>query len=309
MTIGLKNKADVRTVLWLVLASAEVAFAFARPELRWWFLPSACYFALAAGIIAHNHNHCPTFQNRRANDWLNHWATAFYGFAAFNWIPTHNANHHKFTNAPGDATITWRITQRHNFAMAFAYPFVSTYYQLPLIDKFLKDAKERRPTYWRHLMIQLVICWGLPIALTALDWRVAVAVVWLPRLFSLWTIMYFNYIQHVHCDPYSKWNHSRNFVSPFANFLMFNNGFHTVHHMKPGAHWSTLPQLHAQVAAQLDPSLNVTSFWGWVASSYLLAPLMPRFGTTQIGHRPDQPPNEAGSNVEAYADDPELRPA
>ena len=45
-----------------------------------------------------------------------------------------------------------------------------------------------------------------------------------PALFALWTIMFFNYIQHVHTDPWSEHNHSRSLVSPLLNFLLFNNG-------------------------------------------------------------------------------------
>jgi hypothetical protein len=41
--------------------------------------------------------------------------------------------------------------------------------------------------------------------------------------------MLFNYEQHVHTDPFSKHDHSRNFVSPTLNFLLFNNGFHAAH--------------------------------------------------------------------------------
>jgi beta-carotene hydroxylase len=280
--MGLKNKADRRTLAWLVFSAANVAIVFVHPSLRWWLCPLGCYFALAAGIIAHNHNHCPTFRNRTANDWMNHAATAFYGFAAFNWVPTHNANHHKFTNAEGDATITWRLTNRHHLPMAIAYPFVSTWYQLPLIDRYLKDAKERRPSYYRHLMAQLVICWGLPLGLTLVNWRAAVCALWIPRLFSLWTIMYFNYAQHVHCAAGSAWNHSRNFTNQFLNFLLFNNGFHTVHHMKPGAHWSALPAMHAEVEAHIHPALNQRSFGLWLIDCYLIAPFVKSHGTHPI---------------------------
>src|SRR5262245_57935657 len=93
--------ADYKTILWLFLAAVNAVAIWALPQVRAYLVPSMCYFALTAGIIAHNHNHSPTFKNRRANDLLNYVATVFYGFAAFNWIPTHNLNHHKFQNAPG----------------------------------------------------------------------------------------------------------------------------------------------------------------------------------------------------------------
>ncbi len=293
----LRYAADIKTILWLFLAFVNAVAVWMLPQHRAWLVPVACYFALAAGIIAHNHNHSPTFKSRRANEILNNVATLFYGFAAFNWIPTHNLNHHKHTNGPGDATITWRYSKKHNALVALVYPFVSAAYQAPLIDGYVKESRKKRPAQHRSIMIQLVLCWGLPIALTFVDWRATVAALWIPRFFSLWTIMYFNYGQHVHCDPWSKWNHSRNFTSPILNFLLFNNGLHTVHHMKPGAHWSTLPKLHAEVAANMDPSLNQRSLFVWMFKCYVLALFVPKLGTQQIGRAAYDPPEEPVATV------------
>jgi fatty acid desaturase len=282
--------ADYRTILWLFLAGVNVCAIWALPAWRGYLLPIACYFSLAAGVIAHNHNHSPTFKSRRANDFLNYVATLYYGFAAFNWIPTHNLNHHKFQNAPGDATITWRFSKRHNLLVMLVYPFVSMYYQLPLIDAYIKEARTKRPQQYRSIMIQLVICWGLPLALTFVDWRATVASIWIPRFFSLWTIIYFNYDQHAHCDPYSKWNHSRSFKGKALNFLLFNNGLHTVHHIKAGAHWSVLPKMHAEIEHNIDPSLNIANFWGWFFKVYFLSLINPKYGTQQIGRPAYEPP-------------------
>ena len=298
--------ADYKTILWLALAAVNLGVMWRLPHTRAYLLPLQCYLALTAGIIAHNHNHCPTFKNRTLNDVLNHVATVFYGFAAFNWIPTHNLNHHKFQNAPGDATITWKISKKHNLLTALVYPFVSAAGQAPLIDRYVKESRTKRPAQYRSIMIQLVICWGLPIALTFVDWRATVMTMWIPRFFSLFAIIYFNYGQHVHCDPYSKWNHARNFTGPVLNFLLFNNGFHTVHHMKAGAHWSLAPASHAVVAANIDPSLNQRSLPWWMFKCYVLSIFDPKLGTQQIGRAPYDPPtaSEAAPSV-SIGDEPE----
>src|SRR5690242_19428801 len=81
------------------------------------------------------------------------------------------------------------------------------------------------------------------------------ASVGIPALFSLWTIHLFNYEQHVHTNPWSDHDHSRNFVSPTLNFLLFNNGYHGAHHEHPGSHWTKLREEHAKIAAQIHPSL------------------------------------------------------
>lgn len=296
--------ADYRTLLWLSLAMVNVLVMWFLPAVRWQLLPLQCYFALAAGVIAHNHNHSPTFKNRGANDALNYAATLFYGFAAFNWIPTHNLNHHKFQNAPGDATITWRHSKKHNLLTAAVYPFISAAYQAPLVDAYIKDAKAKRPAQYRTIMIQLFICWGLPIALTLVDWRATLATLWIPRFFSLYTIIYFNWEQHVHCDPWSKWNHSRTFKGKIVNFFLFNNGLHTVHHLKAGAHWSTLPQLHAEIEHNIHPDLNVDNLATFILRTYFVALILPKYGTREIG-RPAYEPPGAGEESFLPTDEPE----
>ncbi len=93
--------------------------------------------------------------------------------------------------------------------------------------------------------------WGLGTLVLALRLRD-------PGALRRWSMIFINYIQHVHCDPWSEHNHSRNFVSKLGNFLVFNNGYHTAHHESAGLHWSKLPAAHAKIAHLIDPALNQT---------------------------------------------------
>ena len=61
-------------------------------------------------------------------------------------------------------------------------------------------------------------------------------------------------------------------MSPVLNALLFNNGYHTVHHLKPGVHWSQTPELHAQHVAKIHPSLLVKSWWGWMFHTFFVRP-------------------------------------
>ena len=108
-----------------------------------------------------------------------------------------------------------------------------------------------------------------------LDWRKALWFIVLPQQVSLFSVLVFNYVQHVHADEESPINHSRNIVGWMMNALLFNNGLHTVHNDKPGVHWSKTPALHAAVADRIDPRLNERSFWWFLIRTYLLAPVIP----------------------------------
>lgn len=292
----LRSAADVRTLFWtLVLTPGLAALLYAKPNLissLWWV---SCYFALACGIIAHNHNHCPTFEKKPVNSAFAIWISIFYGYPTFAWIPTHNLNHHKFVNKPGDATITWRHTNKNNALVAATYFFVSSYYQSTPIKEFIRKARAGNPKLHRQIITQYV-CWAgahlamLGLAVALHGWKtglyVYVFAFGLPAFFALWTIMFFNYGQHVHTDPWSKHNHSRSFNGRLLNFLLFNNGLHAAHHENASAHWSTLREAHDKIAAEIHPDLNLRSFWWWVARSYFLAPIVPSLGTHQIGRPP-----------------------
>ncbi len=309
----LKNSADRRTVLWVLLAPVFVGLQYASPELIPYLCPVSCYFALACGVIAHNHNHCQTFANKGANRWFGIWLSLFYGYPTFAWVPTHNLNHHKYVNREGDATITWRFTNRHNALVAITYFFVSSYYQGKPINDYIALAKKKNPTLYRQILTQYAVWIGVFAALFA----VAVSLygwgqgfyVWgfatgLPAFFALWTIMLFNYDQHVHTDPFSAYDHSRSFTSTAVNFLLFNNGYHLVHHENPGVHWSKLPALHREVEHLIHPSLKQKSLaWYWF-KQYALAPFFPSLGTVQLGPGPMNPPLVASTPLASLQPDP-----
>src|SRR5690606_15922989 len=98
--------------------------------------------------------------------------------------------------------------------------FVSSYFQSDPIKAFIKKAREKNPKLYRRVMIQYAVWGGAHVALASLAiwmhglgtglyvWGLACA---LPAFFALWTIMLFNYEQHVHTDPWSKHDHSRSF--------------------------------------------------------------------------------------------------
>jgi fatty acid desaturase len=300
----LRYSADYRTLLWAFFMPVVALAQYARPDLVVYLCPLSCYLALAAGVMAHNHNHCPTFKNRRMNGAFGNWLSVFYGYPTFAWIPTHNLNHHKLVNKAGDATITWRHTNRHNALVAATYFFVSSYYQSEPIKAYIRKARRDNRPLFRQIVTQYMVWAGAHLLLLSLGialFGVGKGIVaWvfafgLPAFFALWTIMLFNYIQHVHTDPWSAHNHSRSFTGKAVNFFLFNNGLHAAHHEHAGAHWSKLPELHAQIEAEIHPDLKPRSFWWFIFRVYVLSPIMPRFGTRQIGRAPfDSPTGDAG---------------
>jgi fatty acid desaturase len=277
----LKYKADIKTLVFLSLATAIL---FIQWSVGFSFVLYFCalYLAVTVAVIAHNHNHVPMWKSNVLNDITDYWITLFYGFPAFAWTPTHNKNHHKFNNRTGDYTITYRLSESNNILTLLSYPTVSSYFQQSPIMIHLRELwKNKRKEFYMAIGQYVVLGIFIIIALI-IDWRKALLYIVVPQQFALFTVMVFNYIQHVHADEESEFNHSRNFVSSFTNFMMFNNGYHTVHHLRASTHWSKLPEAHEKIKHLIAPHLNQSTIWGFLIKSYIIAPFSSGFRTASM---------------------------
>lgn len=277
----LKYKADFKTVIYLLLMPTILfvmwQFGETMPWVIWvpvWL--TLMFFSVSAAIIAHNHNHLNMWHSKLLNRITDLWITVFYGFPIFAWIPTHNANHHKYVNKAEDDTRTYRVSEKNNLFTILTYPSLSGTWQQKRVFKYYIDIYKRNKTkFWQYtLQFTTLVAW-LAIFLT-LDWQKALIYVVIPQQFSLFSVLMFNYIQHIHTDEESKYNNSRNIVGSL-NWFLLNNGLHTAHHMHPATHWSELPALHETIKDKIDPSLNEPSFWGYLFKTYVLSIFMPKY--------------------------------
>jgi len=245
-----------------------------QPLLYAWSL----FMAVSVAIIAHNHNHVPLWRSRLLNILTDYWLTLFYGFPAFGWIPTHNKNHHALNNKEGDYTITYRISEKNNLFTLLSYPTISSYFQQKPIAEYLKKLwRSDRPKFYLAASQYFVLVLYYAVVFLG-NWKKALLFVVIPHQVSLFSVLIFNYVQHVHTDEESDYNHARNFVG-FINQALFNNGYHTIHHQSPGIHWSETPAAFRKIEGLIDPSLNERSFLWYVARVYLVAPFHAPFAS------------------------------
>ena len=288
----LRYTADWRTLGYMFVTTTLLVVQWSlsefQPLLYFW----ALFMSVSVAVIAHNHNHVTIWTSKPLNVLTDYWLTLFYGFPAFGWIPTHNMNHHKFNNREGDYTLTYRYTERNNLLTLLSYPSISGYHQQrPVRDYLTHLWSNKRRNFWFCISQYAVLATFILGALW-LDWKKALLFIVIPQQVSLFSILIFNYIQHVHADEESAYNHSRNIVGPWLNALLFNNGFHTIHHHIPGLHWSKTREAHDRVAYRIDPALNEWSFWWFIVRVYVLGIVIPRFRSTsmrmvRMQHNPD----------------------
>jgi fatty acid desaturase len=252
----LRYRADLRTLGMLSTFTVLSALAFVLKPTQWWVVvPSVMVLMVVSwccAVIAHNVVHSPVFYKRWMNKALQVWISLCYGFPISDYIPGHNLSHHRFTQQAEDVMRTTKTR--------FEFNLLNLFYFMPAVTPAIlrgnaryKKLKGPKSQWKKQLMLEAVIVWSIKIALTLIDWRAALLFVWIPHLFSNFCIVTINFLQHDGCDPDHPANHSRNFTGRLLNWLAFNNGYHGIHHMEPGLHWSLT---HVEHDKRVKPSLH-----------------------------------------------------
>jgi fatty acid desaturase len=263
----LRYRADRRTLGFLIFYAVLVIgqwLAAARGllvgPLAWALIALTCAVSFMCAIVAHNTVHGPMFKQRWLNKLFQVWVSLSYGFPISDYVPGHNLSHHRFTQREEDMMRTTKVDFQSNLLnLLFFMPAVT-----PAILRGNADFKKvmgARAAVWkRQLVLEGVVVWGVKLLCLWLDWRKTLLYVFLPHMFANWGIVSVNFLQHDGCDPDHAVNHSRNFVGKLFNWFTLNNGFHGIHHLVPGMHWSLLPKAHAErVAPYLHPALDQPS--------------------------------------------------
>ena len=263
----LRYRADIRTLA--ILTSYAGLFIvgwvlYPSGPLLWAWVTVLCVVSWLCAVVAHNTVHCPVFTKRWMNRAFQVWVSLSYGFPISEYIPGHNLSHHRYTQMREDVMRTTKVRFRWNLLnLLFFFPAVT-----PAIlrgNARFKRLRSHKATAWRRqFMLETAVVWGVKVALLLLDWRKALLLMVVPHAFANFGIVTINFLWHDGCDAEHPVNHSRNFVGPLLNFVGVNNGYHGIHHMEPGLHWSLLPQAHAE---RVRPGLH----------SALEQPSLPRY--------------------------------
>jgi fatty acid desaturase len=292
----LRYKADRRSIAFVATYFALVALQwFAAPRTWWLEAPLfvlTCWLAWIGAMITHNALHSPPFHRRWMNRAFQVALTLMYGFPVSEYVPGHNFSHHRFTQQRRDIMRTTKTRFRWNFLNgALFFPSVmGSIFAANM--RFVSTMRRRNARWFRQLVIETVACWGTKAVLLAIDWRKALLFVVIPHAYAIWGIVSFNLLQHDGCDAESPYDHSRNFMSAFVNWWSFNSGYHGVHHMEPGLHWSLLPEAHRErLAPFVHPSLEQTSLVMYVVRSYIWPARRLRYDGTPFV-LPDEGPDE-----------------
>ena len=228
------------TLAWLLAGLGLVPGALLMPwSLGQFILSFIC------SIINHNHTHAPIFRSPAINRVFNLALTIAKGHTVQTVIVPHQMNHHPRAGGEGD-WITVAHAGRGPGALRLAR-FVVRGAVTMATERVKPEAPKLPPAILAQLKReQAALALFVLVALLLVGpGRVLLAAA-LPWLGCMGALVAVNLPQHDGCDPDDPLRNSRDFTSPLTNWLLFNNGYHTIHHLQPGLHWSQTPAAHRE---------------------------------------------------------------
>ncbi len=270
----LRYKEDIRTILFVTAYFGVAVFTWFSLSLQWYYLVplifANCLLSFFCATIVHNTIHCPVFKDRRLNRIFQVILSFTYGHPVSAYVPGHNFSHHKYTQTDKDNIRTSKARFKWNLLNQLLFFYIMSIDILKSEMRFTKKMKKEKPRWYRQYMIENVLLNVAKIALLIIDWRAFLLVVVIPHQYAAWGIVGTNFWQHEGADETHQYNHSRNFKGKWLNWWAFNNGYHGMHHLRPGLHWSLLPKYHEKyIAPYIHPNLDQKSLTVYCWKAYV----------------------------------------
>jgi fatty acid desaturase len=223
--------------------------------------------------LLHLHIHRPFSKKTVLNLLFDLSMGAVTGMTASNWRIQHRYGHHRGIDLPyrGERNAYLENYSTMRAVSYSAISLVETFYS-PIIESFNKGIRDnvKTPISYRSAFFEQMLLLAF----------VAMLAVWQPRLVLIYLLpwyfvtqfvtRYVDYLNHYGCDeasadPYERANNS---LSWWFNFTTHNFGYHTAHHIRPGAHWTELPEIHKTIADRI-PERHLKPFsWSGILMPY-----------------------------------------
>jgi fatty acid desaturase len=195
------------------------------------------------------------------------------GMTASNWRIQHRYGHRRGIDQPYRPDRAWE-TARYSAlgALSFSIRSIWPTFWRPVAEAFrkgvLKDVKSPINYRWAFVEQSLLILF----ALSLLAWKPGLVLTFLLPWYALIAFIsrYVDYLNHYGCDEHSPnpYERANNSLSPVFNRVCNNFGYHTAHHLKPAAHWTELPEIHAKIVDRVPARLLKPFSWSCLLLPY-----------------------------------------
>lgn len=242
---------------FLTLSVFDVAvYLFASSAIAiFWFcltiLPRVCICSWN-----HHHQHVLTFHQKFLNRLLELSFSFHTGITTNAWVLHHVLGHHvNYLDQSMDES-GWKSKDGELMGeMEYTLNIAFTGYPRAFV------VGKQYPKYLVGFVVMTTLVTSLLALMFYFDWINALFVFLLPMVIGYLTTCWHTYYHHAGLESDDPFKASHNIRHRGYNVLTGNLGYHTAHHIKPGLHWSRLPEYHATIAHSIPDELYVSPFW------------------------------------------------
>src|SRR5688572_13775258 len=235
-------------------------------------------------VVSHLFTHAPWFESPWLNGLVSMLNSINIGQSVQVYQLKHVHNHHRYGNDQKDMngkTKDWSSTfqdgKDNEHATLFRYAFLGAFATLlnvgrelcfvfrprhigsdDLLELVAKSADRRASEVNQIRLDRIVHLLGLCLFLT-ISWQWTLTC-YLPAFYlALALVNIQNYYEHYGAIPDSKIANSVSYYGRLYNLFAFNDGYHQEHHLRPGAHWSAMPEVRHTYRNELDQAERIVS--------------------------------------------------
>lgn len=230
--------------------------------------------------ILHLHIHRPFSNYRAVNLFLDCCMGAVTGMTASNWRIQHLYGHHRGNDAfRGD--VSWEVEMYSPWrALSYCFRTIWPTFWKPYAEAFRKGmvGNTTQPISYRWAFAEQTLLLSLVAMCVVINPSIALLYA-IPMYIVTYLISrYVDYLNHYGCDEASPntFEHANNSLNRPFNRLCNNFGYHTAHHLRPGAHWTELPHIHNQISDKIPDRCKKSFSWSFMLFPYHM--FLSRFG-------------------------------
>lgn len=233
----------------LVIIPAVFLFLNFWNNWSWWlaaipyFYISQFYFKGRFGLMLHCICHRKLFKKKYA--WFNThviWIVCpFFGHTPESYFSHHIGMHHMENNMPDDDSSTMAY-QRDSVRSFLKYYLDFLFVGFRNTVMYLYHRK-RRKMYVRLTWGELSF-YAFCIVMSFVNLPASLLIFIIPFVFARLVMMLGNWAQHAFVDrknPDNVYTNSIICINTKYNHVCWNDGYHTIHHLRPGMHYTELP--------------------------------------------------------------------
>lgn len=257
----LRYKADRLSVsvLLATLGLRVAVLTLASPMFAAAFVVPLALLGVLVAPLNHHHQHLGVFRWRVLNRVYDIVLALQTGVAPYTWVLHHNLGHHKnYLNQlphPSPDESHWTRPDGTTMARLEYTLHLLLHHQVDVLRIGRKHPRILRAYLLMKVPLYAVIGAGLYWNATGF-----ILAFLLPGLLTLFHTCWFTYEQHAGHYPTSVYDASVNRENPLFNALSWNLGYHTAHHLRPGLHWSLLPDLHQEIAHAIPETHRLRTY-------------------------------------------------